>query len=110
MSKREIKEIIEYLKNLLIKNGLEFDKIILFGSYAKRSYNKDSDIDIVIISKSFRGKGIFERAKMLGNIEWNLIEKFSVPFDIITMSPESFKEGISLVSQYAKEGEVIYEK
>ena len=110
MPKKKIKEIVEYLKILLQKRGLEINKIILFGSYAKGNYKKDSDIDIVIISKSFRRKGIFERAEMLGNLEWELIDKYLFPFDIITMSPEDFNRGVSLVSQYARDGEVIYEK
>ena len=110
MAKRKIKEIVEYLEKLLRNKELEIDSIILFGSYAKGNYKKESDIDIVIISKSFSRKGIFERAKMLGNIEWELMEKFMIPLDIITMSPEDFKKGISPVSQYAKGGEIIYKK
>ncbi|HCG77018.1 MAG: nucleotidyltransferase domain-containing protein [bacterium (Candidatus Ratteibacteria) CG_4_10_14_3_um_filter_41_18] len=108
MAKKKIKTIIEYLKNLLEKRGFEIDKIILFGSYVRGNYREDSDVDIVVISKDFSGKDIFERAKMLGDIEWLLMEKFLIPLDIITMSPEDFKKGISPISQYAKEGEVIY--
>jgi len=108
MAKKKIKTIIEYLKNLLEKRGFEIDKIILFGSYVRGNYREDSDVDIVVNSKDFSGKDIFERAKMLGDIEWLLMEKFLIPLDIITMSPEDFKKGISPISQYAKEGEVIY--
>jgi len=108
MAKSKIKKIIEYLKNLLEDRGVKIDKIILFGSYARRDYKEDSDVDIVIISKDFSNKGIFERAKMLGDIEWKLMDKFLIPLDIITMSPEDFKKGISPISQYAKGGEIIY--
>ena len=108
MAKREIKKAIEYLKNLLEGRGLEIDRIILFGSYAKGNYGNNSDVDVVIISKNFSGKNIFEKGKMLGDVEWGLVEKFLIPFDIIAMSPEDFKKGVSLISQYAKEGEVIY--
>ncbi|MDI6839854.1 MAG: nucleotidyltransferase domain-containing protein [bacterium] len=110
MAKEKIEKIIGYLKNLLENSGFEIDKIILFGSYARGNYRGDSDIDIVIISKSFSGKGIFERARMLGDIEWKLMDKFLIPLDIITMSPEDFKKGVSPISQYAKGGEIIYER
>jgi len=110
MAKRKIKKIIEYLKNLLEERELEIDKIILFGSYTRKDYREDSDADIIITSKDFSGKGIFERAKMLGDIEWKLMDKFLIPIDIITMSPEDFEKGISPISQYAKEGEIIYRK
>lgn len=110
MPKRKIKKIIEYLKNLLENSGLEIDKIILFGSYTKGNYRKDSDMDVVIISKDFSGKGIFERARMLGDLEWKLVEKFLIPIDIITMSPEDFKNGVSPIVQYAQSGEIVYAK
>lgn len=108
MAKKKIERIIGYLKDLLEKKGLKIDKIILFGSYAKGNYRKESDVDIVIISKDFSGKDIFERAKILGDTEWLLMDKFLVPLDIITMSPENLKKGISPISQYARGGEVIY--
>ena len=53
--------------------------------------------------------GIFKRAEMLGNLEWELMDKYLFPYDIITMSPEDFKRGVSPVSQYVRDGEVIYE-
>ncbi|MDP2750699.1 MAG: nucleotidyltransferase domain-containing protein [Nanoarchaeota archaeon] len=50
MSKTEIKRIIrEYGENLK-KERFPFSSIYLFGSYAKGNYNKDSDIDIAIVS------------------------------------------------------------
>jgi hypothetical protein len=110
MAERKIKEAIKYLSDLLYEKGLEIDKIILFGSYAKGNYREDGDIDVIIISKDFNGKGIFERAEMLGDIEWKLIQKYLIPFDIITMSPEEFKKGISPISQFAKSGKVVYGK
>ena len=63
---------------------------------------------MVLISKDFSGKGIFEKARMLGDVEWRLMEKYLFPIDIVTVSPEDFKNGISPISQYARKGEVIY--
>jgi len=37
------------------------------------------------------------------------IKKFLIPLDIITLTPEEFESGISLIAEFAKEGEVIYE-
>lgn len=110
MPKRKVKEAITYLKDLLLEKGLNINKIIIFGSYAKGNYRKDSDIDLVVISSDFSGKGIFEKAKMLGDVEWKLIKKYLVPFDIITMSPEEFEKGVSPVSQFAKDGKIVYSK
>jgi len=50
MSKIEIKKIIRKYGENLKKERFPFSNIYLFGSYAKGNYNKDSDIDIAIIS------------------------------------------------------------
>ena len=36
-----------------VKSKYDFVKIILFGSYAKGNFNKDSDIDIAVILKDY---------------------------------------------------------
>ena len=110
MDKRTIEEMIKYLKFLLNEKGIEVDKIILFGSSVKNDLNKANDIDIAIVSKSFSGKGIFERAKIFGDTEWKLLDKYLFPLDIVTMAPEELEKGVSLVSQFVQEGEVIYER
>ena len=48
---------IEIVKLYAEKLGqkIKINKIILFGSYAKNIQNKDSDIDIAIISSDFSG-------------------------------------------------------
>jgi len=33
--------------------GLNFDKVLLFGSYARDKAHEDSDIDLLLISKNF---------------------------------------------------------
>ena len=49
--KNIIEILIKYIKDL--SKEIEIDKVIIFGSYAKNCYNKDSDIDIAIFSKNF---------------------------------------------------------
>lgn len=51
----EIKEIIcNYIKDL--EKEISIEKVIIFGSYAKGTFTKDSDIDIAIFSRNFEGK------------------------------------------------------
>lgn len=44
-------EVIEIINKYIeiIKNDIKINKVILYGSYAKGTYNSDSDIDIAII-------------------------------------------------------------
>lgn len=44
-----IKEYIQYLK----KNNLNVERAYIFGSYAKGTYNDDSDIDLAVVFNEF---------------------------------------------------------
>ncbi|MCL5277190.1 MAG: nucleotidyltransferase domain-containing protein [Deltaproteobacteria bacterium] len=108
MAKRAIKEVITFLEKCLRDTGLNISKIIIFGSYAYGKPTEESDIDIVIISKDFKEKDIFERAKLTKEAEIKTIKKFIIPLDIITMTPEELKNERSLIADYAKKGKVLY--
>lgn len=44
---------------------------------------------------------------MIKDAEIATIKKFMIPFDIIMMTPEEFRSGSSLVSEFAKKGTVL---
>lgn len=109
MVKREIDKIKKVLVELLRDAGISVDKIVLFGSYAKGKIKKDSDIDIIVVSKDFRNKNIFDIAHLTKDIHWKLVEKLMKPFDIIYYSDIEWNKGHSIIINAAKKnGEVIY--
>lgn len=55
--------IIKYIQEL--SKDITIDKVIIFGSYAKNSYNEDSDIDIAIFSKDFKDSSKIEDMSFL---------------------------------------------
>lgn len=98
MDKAAINEIIQYLKELLIENGLNLDSIALFGSALRGEMHEDSDIDLIIISTDFSNKDIFERSEMTMKPEIDTFKKFKVSMDIINLSPEEYDD--SKVKKY----------
>lgn len=108
MAKSNVKKVIKFLEESLRDSGLEVIKIILFGSHTRREANSESDIDVVIVSEDFRNKDIFERVKLIKEAEIKTIKRFMIPLDIITMTPEEFESETSLISNYARNGKVIY--
>ena len=56
-----------------IDRGISLDKIVLFGSLARGTERQDSDIDIIIVSKDFRKKSIFERVELIAGIGMELV-------------------------------------
>lgn len=53
MVKKTILTKLKRFKRLLEKEGLPIDKLLLYGSYARGTPRKDSDIDVCVISRAF---------------------------------------------------------
>lgn len=109
MAKREIIEAKEVLRELFQQRGINISKIIVFGSYARGKEVQDSDIDIIIISKDFRGKDIFEKVELTKGVHRELVKKIKKPVDIMYYSDVEWNESYSLIINAARqEGEIIY--
>lgn len=105
-------QAVEELKNRLVKElkgKMVFIK--LFGSKVRGSFNKYSDIDILIVYKG-NGKKAVE-SKIL-DIEWDVIKKYqyAVYPSIITYSLQDYKKDLKLQTPFIynvnKEGVEIW--
>ncbi len=92
MDKATIDEVIAFLKQSLIQYGIHVDSIALFGSALTGNMDKDSDIDLIIISSDFINLDLFERAKMTMKPETETLRKFKIPMDIINLSPDEYND------------------
>lgn len=93
----------------LARGQIHVDKIVIFGSYAKGGEKEESDIDIIIVSRDFRGKDIFERVELTTGIGRELVHRTRKPFDIMYYSDEEWEKGRSIIINAAREeGEIIY--
>lgn len=59
--------LIAAYKNILEKNGIAVEKIILFGSYAKGTAKPWSDLDLCVVSKNF-GKDYEDELSFLNRL------------------------------------------
>jgi predicted nucleotidyltransferase len=109
MVKKSTLKAVTFMKDSLQQTGLNVQKIIVFGSQASGKYNVDSDLDIIVVSKDFINKNIFKRPRLTKDAEIMTIRKFMIPLDIVTMTPEELTDDKSLLSDYARTGEVIYD-
>ncbi|MFQ5455844.1 MAG: nucleotidyltransferase domain-containing protein [Nitrospirota bacterium] len=99
----EIKEIINKIKDFS-----DPEKILLFGSYAKRNPSDASDIDILIIKLS--DEPFHKRARKIRAI----FRESGIPLDILVYTPEEIErlkniKG-NMVNETLKSGVVVYEK
>ena len=106
MVERKIIKVKEIIKDYFKLKKLNLNKIVLFGSYSKGNFNLDSDIDLAIVSSDFKGKSLFEKAKLTGNLDWELVRKTNMSFDILYYSEDEWNNSNSLILGEAK-GKVI---
>lgn len=85
MDIREIKTIVLSYRELLIKNKIKPDVIILFGSHAKGCANPDSDIDLAIVSTQF-GKNPEKESQTLNLIAYEI----KAPLEVIPVSHRDY--------------------
>lgn len=98
MAKNKVMKVIKFLEQCLRESGLNISKIILFGSQSKGTAAKESDIDVVIISDDFKGKNIFERARLTKDAEIKTIKKFILPLDILTMTRDEWEKSSEMLT------------
>ena len=92
--------IIKKLKEFKEHNNIE--KMYFFGSMAYGKTHKYSDIDLIVVSKNFIGKGLLDRSPNL-YMRWNL----KYPVDFLCYTPKEFnklKKQITLVREAVNEG------
>jgi len=95
-------EIIEALTQFTenLKKNFSDAEVYLFGSYAKGTWLKDSDIDLIVVSKSFGGLSIGERARKV-----RPLAPKNIAFELLIYTPEEFQKlkGRSIVLSDASE-------
>ncbi len=91
-----------------IVQGVQPDRIILFGSQAREEYRGESDYDICVIKS-----GVEHRRKLAQEI-YRMLYGVGVPVDVVVETPEGFdrlrNNPFLIYSEIAKDGKVIYEK
>jgi predicted nucleotidyltransferase len=94
----QVLEAVNFFSALVRENGVHINDVILFGSFSTGTATPKSDIDIAIISKDFTCRDIFERALMTKDAEITTVRKFKVALDFLTLTPEEFRDPMSLIS------------
>lgn len=104
--KRVINDFIKNVKEVL---GNRLKKVILYGSYARGDYNKDSDIDILFLT-DLNEKEIEEYRDKISDIAFTIelekeiyispiiknIDKYNARVNVIPFYMNIQKEGVEL--------------
>ena len=102
MDKRQVRKLVEEYAKIVISN-MVVNKIILYGSYARGDFRKDSDIDVaVVVPRSSISDDILKDMAKLFKLRRAISNDIEPVLLIDEDDPSGFLESIS---QY---GEVVY--
>ncbi|MHB1044275.1 MAG: nucleotidyltransferase domain-containing protein [Eubacteriales bacterium] len=108
MAKKPIEvSIVKYLETFRVKN-IRVKKAILYGSYANGKADKDSDIDLAIISPDL-GRDSFDEAILLRKLTRGIDLDIS-PRPYSEKQYKAAKKGDFLYDEIIRKGKVVYEK
>jgi len=104
-TKRIPKKISKKIKEFtatLDKDKLPIQEVYLFGSYAKGTSHKWSDIDICVISPRFTDP--WDAMQYLWHKRPPINDAYEPPIEPIGFSPKDFYEGGTLINEIKRHG------
>lgn len=104
MDKETVRKLVQKYAKIVVEN-MVVNKIILYGSYARGDYKKDSDIDVaVIVPRSSISKNILDDMAKLFKLRRNISTDIEPVLLIDEEDASGFLESIS------KYGEIVYSR
>jgi predicted nucleotidyltransferase len=104
VDKESVLKIVSEFAKALEAEGIRPQRIVLFGSHSTGTQREDSDIDLVVISEDFAGKGYWKRIDTLSAAIATVFQ----PIEAIAVTPQEWQDGQSRIIDYARNGEVVY--
>lgn len=95
-----------HYRRMLLEKKIHPDVIILFGSYAKGNVNKNSDIDIAVVSKKF-GKNRHKEGVLLNMLAHEIDSRL----EVIPVSLKEYMKKFTtspILDQIHKTGTVLF--
>lgn len=107
----EIKNIVRDFVNRLEKE-IPVEKVIVFGSYAHGKPNRASDLDLAVISPSFKRMPHIKRIMFLSAISRYVKTPRLIDIDPLGFTEEDIRNSdyFGLVGEISENGDVIYAK
>ena len=104
MDKSAVIEIINRFRQGIEVRGVKPIKVILYGSFAAGTNREGSDIDVVVISDDFEGMGYWERIDIISDAIYEIF----APLEVVAMTSEEWERGDSIITDFARNGEILF--
>lgn len=106
-------EVEERIRPIVLEHKDIFDKVVLFGSYARNEQNDKSDIDLYIESEMTTGKVL--TSKKYREFHDKIFDSFdrNMEFDFLVFGGKRDRKAVKdskLYRQVVKDGVILYDK
>jgi predicted nucleotidyltransferase len=91
---------VEQFKNSIAQKGVHIDRVIPYGSHANNTQRPDSDIDLVVISDSFKNMDNRQCIDALADAISDIFQ----PIEAIGMANEEWNNKTFISAEYAQYG------
>ena len=76
----------EYIRS--VRGTLHVEKVMVFGSVARKETTQESDIDLIILSNDFASMSLLQRLSLLNSLRRG--EALKIPMDILGYTQKEF--------------------
>lgn len=104
MDKSSVLRIITQFKDALENQDVTVQRIILFGSWAYGTPHEWSDIDLIVISESFKEMSYWKRIDTIARAVYSVFE----PIEATALTPDEWERGEYTIVEFAKQGETVF--
>lgn len=103
MDKGSVLNIVGQFRRSLVDKGIVIDRIVLFGSHAVGNQRPDSDIDLVVISDTFKDMDYWQRINLLADAISDVFQ----PIEATGMTNAEWNSEAFSAAGYARSGQVV---
>ncbi len=110
MAERRDKALIKIEKFItVLKDNINIEKVILFGSIARGKQKKWSDVDLAVISDDFKKMSFHKRLVFLGMIAWYAK---ATEIEALGYTTDEYRNATKLdfLGEIKRTGKIIYER
>jgi predicted nucleotidyltransferase len=87
MGRKDLEKDLRELLAAIQAEGIAVGKLFLFGSHAHGFATRGSDIDLLLVSRSFSQVSMWDRAQIMGRI----IRRHPRPYEVLMMTEKEFR-------------------
>jgi predicted nucleotidyltransferase len=93
----------------LLRNRIELERVILFGSHVRAKRKRWSDIDLAVISDHFHTMDFHERLVFLGMLAW---QAKATEIEALGYTLDEYENATKLdfLGEIKRTGKIIYDK